>query len=68
MEQVENHMVVGPDSFDEVIECKHEEWSIVEVETYGVDWAILHIKCESCREMGNASVQIPQSCLEWWDA
>lgn len=65
---VENHMVVGPDEFDEVVKCKHEDWSIVEVETASNDWAILHIRCDSCREMGNANISISDSCIEWWGA
>jgi hypothetical protein len=49
---VENHMVVGPDSFDEVVECKHEEWSHGEAEDITNMEISFSVTCDGCSEEG----------------
>lgn len=51
-DRIENHMVVGPDSFDRVVECDHEEWSHGEVEEITHNEISFSITCDSCREHG----------------
>ena len=52
MEQIENHMVVGPDSFDEVVECKHEDWTHGENEVITNMEISFCIRCDACSEEG----------------
>ena len=52
MEQIENHMVVGPDSFDDVVECEHDELTHGETEEVCNTEISFHITCDSCGEEG----------------
>ena len=52
MKQIENHMVVGPDSFDDVVECEHDEWTHGETEEVCDIEISFHITCDSCGEDG----------------
>ena len=52
MTQIENHMVVGPDEFDEVVECKHEDWTHGENEVITNMEISFCIRCDACNEEG----------------
>ena len=67
MSQVENHMVVGPDSFDKVVECKHKNWSIEDVSTHGDDWVQFDIRCDECDETGYINADINHWHSKDWD-
>tara|TARA_R110000744_G_scaffold95404_1_gene184353 strand:- start:545 stop:718 length:174 start_codon:yes stop_codon:yes gene_type:complete len=44
---LENHMVVGPDDFDEVVECPHNYMTVDEFDTAWGE-TLVKIRCVDC--------------------